>query len=206
MVRLDDGHTCEIAEREPVRVGGDQPQASLRRHHEHPRQLRRSRVFHEGGPDDLAEPVGENGSGDLDPFLFRNSEPGDLRAESDPNDELGPAGGEAHVFVAGDDGHSAGLEGSHYVHDQAGRHESRAVGLAQDLTTSLDDEIWIGPAYFQLVPAESELQPGDAEARPGTSACRPRRGYEGLEESVTIGTKLHGMLYSFLIREKRQQE
>ena len=96
---LDGLHAREIPKREPVGVRGDQAEPALGGHHEHAGELWRPRIVDERCPDDLAEAVGEDATRDLDSLLLRHAEPGDLGTDGDPDHELGPTGGEAHILV-----------------------------------------------------------------------------------------------------------
>ena len=125
-------------------------------HHEHARQLRRPRVVDERRPDDLTEPVGEDAPRDLDPLLLGHAETGDLGTDGDPDDELGPTGGEAHLLVARRHGDRSRFERTDDVDDQTGGDEHRSVRVAGHLATGLDHEIGIRPGHLQLVPTQAK--------------------------------------------------
>src|SRR5579875_1728259 len=68
---LKSAHSFEVPEREPVRVGGNEPQPLLRRLHLHCGELRRPGVVGQRGADHLPEPLGERRSRKLDPRVLR---------------------------------------------------------------------------------------------------------------------------------------
>ena len=169
-------------------------------HHEHSGELGRPRVVDQGGPHYLTQAVGKECRRDLDALLFWHAETGDLSTEGDPYDELRPTRGKTHLFLASDNRDGTGFEGADDVDDEARWHEHGTVGLPGDLASGFYDEIGVRSAHVKLLAAQVEAKPDDAKTWSGAGARCPRRGYEGLQKRVTIGTELHGMLYSFLIR------
>src|ERR1035438_4419192 len=75
----------------PVRVGGDEPEASFSSNHEHSGELWCPRVVDKRRSYNLSQAVGKNGSGDFDPFLLRHSKTRDLGTNGNSDQKLGPS-------------------------------------------------------------------------------------------------------------------
>jgi hypothetical protein len=89
--RFNDCHSREIAERETVRVGGDEPEASFSSDHKHSGELWCPRVVDKRRSYNLSQAIGKNSSRDFDPFLLRHSKTRDLGTNGNSDQKLGPS-------------------------------------------------------------------------------------------------------------------
>ena len=141
----------EIAHRQPVRVGGHQPQAGLLGRHQHAGEDG-SGVVATGTPNDLAQRFGQVGRRQADLVASDGRrQPRELVGGQHAHGELRAARHDARLVVVGLDGDGAGLEGAHDVGSQAGGHDTDTVVALGDLRIDLDGEIEIAASQEQAI-------------------------------------------------------
>ena len=182
----------QVADGEPVGVGGDQPQPAGLGGQEHAGEDRAG-VVARRGPHDLGEGGGQLGAGEGDRLAGGLGEARELVGGQDPQAELGPAGGDAGLVVGDLDLHAAGGQGPHDVGRQPAREDDDAVAAAGDRDLDRDRQLEVGAGEAQLVAGELHPDPGEHGQGRAASGRRPAGGAEGLDEDITLASELHAV-------------
>ena len=187
-----DGGAGQVADREPVGVGGDEAQpAGLGREEDAGED--RAGVVARGGPHHLGQRGGQLGAGQGDGLAGGLGEPRELVGGQHPQAELGAAGRDAGLVVGDLHVDAAVGQGPDDVGGQPAGEDDHAVAVAGHRDLDRDGELEVGAREAQLVARELHPDPGEHGQGGAASGRGSAGGAEGLDEDITLASELHAV-------------
>ncbi len=184
----------QVADRQPVRVGGDHAHAVVLGGDQHAGE-HRAGIVRAGRPHHLAQRLGD--------IARRQRHRVDRRlplhrvvVEPEwPDRELRASGADADLLVAQRHLDGAGRERAHDVGGQPGRHDDGAVALTADGDGEADRQLEVGAGDGQLVTTDLQAQARQHRERSRPARRRPPGSRQGVGEDLTLTAELHSAAF-----------
>ena len=171
----------EVAHREAVRVGRDEPHALAGRRDEHSREDR-ARVVARRGRHDLPEPLRQRAGGHGDGLSFRLGKPREVARRERAHLRPEPAGFDLGLVVADLDRHRLARELRERVDEEARHEHRRPLALDVGRHADADRELEVRAGERDLAVAQRDLHPRQDGQRPGARGDGPVGGADGFGE------------------------
>ena len=141
-----------------------------------------------------AERGGQLGAGQGDRLAARaRRSRGNSSAGSDPEAELGAAGGDAGLVAVDLDLDAAAGQGADDVRGQPAREHRDAVAAAGHRDLDGDRELEVGAGEAQAVAGELDAHAGQHRQRGAPTGGGTAGAAEGLDEDITLASELHAV-------------
>ena len=184
----------QVADGEPVGVGGDHAQALALGCEQHAGEDG-ARLVGGRSTDDLLEPLRQVGGTEHDLLAVGIDQVGELVGRDGVEPEVGAAAADACLLAIGLDVDGPALERADDVHRELRREHRDPVGAARDLHLGGDGQVQVAAGESELVPAQGETKARqDRERRSGRGGALC--GRQGVDQHISLTTELHGVSLS----------